>query len=280
MATARELANLALMWDDAVTEISGVVIASHSTEVSGYPAENLLDANRQNVFQSSVTAPTDAYIEFDLLSDVTIKGLAICNHNAETIGADSLTVKTHTSAQGAGATTTWFSVNTSAFGDDDFFCVPANNVTGRYVRVTLDNPDSSGTQIGRVFLARSIYDCGTSLRVGAQKGWRSSVEIMETPGGVEHRFSRGSRRKRLSAVIPNQSGIATIRTQINNLVQHVEVAEKAFIHSWPYGATLGVQSLNSLFGMAVHARFFGDEYMETLQVAQGLEIPFNTIEVL
>ena len=280
MATAQEIANLVLLWNDAVTEIPSVVISAHSTETAGFVAENLLDVNRQNVFSASPGGyPADnVHVEFDLLSATAIKGFALLNHNMGTRGVSTCTIRADNSTP---ATTARASFSVSAVcGDDDFFMAFTATQTYRYWRVEWDSVDAAALYMGRVFLAQDLYDCGTSIRVGAQKGWQSSVEILTTPGGVEHRFARGSRRKMLSATLPNQTGITTIRTQVNNLVEHVEVQEKPFVHSWPYGSSVGVLGSATLYGMAVHARFISPEYLETLMVATGVEIPFNTIEVL
>jgi hypothetical protein len=271
------MANLILLWDDAITEIASVDIESHSTEVTGYVAENLLDRDRQTVFKSSVTDPADALVEFDLKSDVVIKGFALLNHNASTIGADTLSVNYHTQAEGAGASNEWFTTTvSSAVGDDDFFIVPASSITARYVRVFLHNANSSGTYMGRVFLARETYDYAKGLRIGSSKGGISPVDILETRGGKEHRILRGSRRKRLMASIPPNSGIATDRTNLVNLLDHIEGNYKSFVHSWPYGTTMYTGS--NRYGMAVHARWANPEWLYQMLVQGAASLPIDTIE--
>ena len=276
MATAREMSNMIFLWNDAITETASVDIQGHSTEVAGYVAENLLDDDRQTCFMTSATGD-DVYIEVDLQSNHTIVGFALLNHNAGTMGVSNFTIKYGTSSP---ASTTLLEASVSSYlGDDDFFVYPVSGVTARYVRYEFDSVDASpDLYMGRMFLAQSAYNYTYGLRIGAQKGVIGNTDIISTKGGTEHRTLRGSQRKRLSAVIPNNSGMATDRAALISLLEHVKGNYKAFVHSWPYGTTS--YSGNNRYGQAVHARWANPEWLYSMLAAGGADIPIETIEDL
>ena len=160
--TAREMANVIFMWDDAVTEIPAT-IEDHSTEVSGFAAENLLDADRQTCFKTSATGD-NVFVEFDLASAVAVKGFSIHNHNANTKGVSNLIIKRKATTP-ADSQYVAFAASTVT-GDDDFFYKFSATQTYRYWRIEFDSVDSSGLYMGRIGLWREAYQLDNGIHKG------------------------------------------------------------------------------------------------------------------
>jgi hypothetical protein len=276
MSTAREQANWIFMWDDAITEIANVVIEGHSAEVAGYVAENLLDSSRQTCYKTSATG-NDVWVGVDLLTDQVIKSFGLHNHDADSRGAGSFSIKYGTSAEGAGNLHTANTYGVPAtIGDDDFFYAPASPITARYVRYEFDSIDTANLYLGRMFLAREMYDLPNFVQTGATKGFSHSEEILLTKGGIEHRNSRGNLRRRLTAVMPSESS-STPRDNMIALIEHVQLNHKAFVMSSPYGTSV---YSGSLFGAAIHARFNLDDWQYSMLAAGTTQVPLDIIEDL
>jgi hypothetical protein len=280
MATAREMANWIFMWDDALsdgTTIINTAEAGHSTEVAGFTAEALLDADRQTCLQISDSGTV--YVSFDLGSAQTIKAVGILNHNAN-ISTVSLW-NIYRSSNG----TSWTLANGSgvnvstAIGDEDFFWV-INGGTGvsyQYWKCEFTGADA-GLYVGRFYFARELYELPAGAAVGATKGYLKNESIQITRGGIEHRNSCGLKRRVISGTIPAQVASDTIRTNLLALVDYCDVNDKCFIMSSPYGTT--TYTTTSRYGAAIHARLNVEEWRYALQIAGLTDIPLEIVEVL
>lgn len=275
MATAREMSNLLLLWDDAVTEISGVTIEGHSTETSGFVAENLLDTSRQTCFKVNA-AGDDINVGFDLGAAYTIKGIGLLNHNADNRGVSNMIVKYGAATLGASSTLATFDVATK-IGDDDFVFMFNAGVSSRYWWLEFDSVDGAGLYMGRIFLAREAYDYTGAVLSPMPKGYLHVEDILETKGGVEHGISRGSLRKRMMPVIPPVAADAA-RAEIISLIEHVELNHKKFVTSWPYGTTQYAGA--NRYGLGVHARFNLSEWQYQCITNAKSQLPLDMVEVL
>lgn len=261
MATAREMANAVFMWDDAVTEISGVTIAGHSTEHAGYEAENLLKPNRHTVFMTTATGD-NVNVGFNLQSSQAILGLSIHNHNMNTKDVSNFTIRYGNASFGSASVYVGWVVAT-VIGDDDFFYKFQSALNTQYVWLEFDSIDAVDLYVGRVGLWRSAYQLETGLGLGSSKGYSHIEDILPTKSGVEHAISRGSIRRRFNAAVNYAS--TTERTNITNLIEHVGLNHKAFCTSWPFGTTLLTGT--NIYGAAVHAKIPVSDWEYMMHVA-------------
>ena len=271
MPTAREMGNVILLWDDAASD-GTTTIHTHSTETSGYVAESLLDTDRQTCFMTTATGTV--LVSFNLQSPQTIKYISIHNHNMSTKTCTTFDI--YRSADGSAWTlvTSW---PLSDIGNDDFM-VPINGGTGlsyQYWKLEFTGTDA-GFYLGRVFLARSYYELPKGIAVGSEKGYLKNESVILTPGSIEHRMSKGPKRRVLRAMIP--SAETAVRDQIAAMVDSCDVNDKCFVMSWPGGTTLytGVNR----YGAAVHARLNVEAWLYAMKWAGLTDLPLDAVEVL
>ena len=275
MATAREMNNLLLLWDDAVTQIDGVTIEAASAAVSGFAAANLLDTSRQTCLKFSGSGD-DIHVGFDLGAAYTIKGFGLHNHSIATADVSVMDIR-YDAATYAGSTPYGVTFGPAETGDDDFVCMFSAGISSRYWWFGFDSVASAALYIGRIFLARQAYDYTEGILSPGLKGYMHVEDILETKGGIEHRISRGSLRKRMTFMLPPLTSDPA-RAQIVSLIEHVELNHRAFVTSWPYATTeyTGI----SRYGLGVHARFVDAEWTYECLVAGKSRIPLNLVEVL
>ena len=270
MATAREMANLIFLYDDAVLDSGTTIGAGHSTEVAGYVAENLLDADRQTAFKTSDSGTIDFY--YDLQSAKAIKAVSIHNHNAYTLG--TLNFTPYRSANGADWTSiAAYGVSSYVF-DSDFFAVFGATQTYQYFKFEFSSVDAANFFIGRACLWREVYD----IPNGADelvRGYLHDEEVMRTKGGAEHRNSRGPLRKVMEGSL--KFSATAKRDAILALVEQVELNHKTFVTSAPFGTT--GYTAGSRYGMAIHSKFDMDEWAYQMALSSRTHIPLRIVEV-
>ena len=273
--TAREIANFYVMWDDAIVGITGaaIVAAGTSTCDATYPNTNLLDGRRDTV--AKFTGTGTIKIAFDLLTAQNVYGVGIHNHTANTHAAT--TVALRYGSDGVNWTEDRNFTIASTVGDDDVFAVFATSPRNyRYFQVQFSDAVTANLTVGRIYLARAVYDFGATLQVGTRKGYVKRCDVTETKGGVEFRLGRGRLRRRIVGVIPGRESAA--RSQMKSIITACDLNEKPLVTSSPYGTT--VVSGTNYYGAAIHGRFASEEWLPAYGVLSIADLPVDIIEVL
>lgn len=265
------MVNFILGWNDRII-LDSASISDSSTADSGYPAENLLDADRQTCFKTSDTGTV--YVEFDLgASHGTVDGFAILNHNLGTKSSGSLLVKAANTTP-AGMQLTSYATNTYV-ADDDFFGCFASAQNYRYWRFEITSVDAAGLYIGRIYLFGDLFDYADGVRLESQYGYRQIEDIVITKGGDEYRVARGGPRLVLACILPRLNG--TDRSALEQCIEDVKLRHDTVISSMPFGSTSYTGAYR--FGRAVHARFEGEELILQPDVGLRTTVPVVLVEV-
>jgi hypothetical protein len=281
---AREIANWIFAWDDAIEALIGTAsIYSHSTEVAGFAAENLLDADRQTCFKTSATGTVNVTIDLGAAGVGTavqqIYGIGILNHNSYDVSASGSLVY----ASGSDSPTTGFISAIAQYartgtGNDDFFgatSAAAAAAPHRYWKLEMTQA-LANWRIGRLYLARSLYQLPNGVAQGFTRGYRKPGLTHMTPGGIRHHISQGQKLRVLNGAII--SAKPAVRAQIKALIESCEVNDKCFIMSDPFGTT--TFSGDNRYGSGIHACIDSDEWTHSVKVESNSDIPLSILEVL
>jgi len=265
------MANVVLMWDDAITEIAATHIQTHSDETSGFAAENLLDSDRQTCYKASNTGDANVvHVRFDLGAIYSIAGFSIHNHNAGTKGVSNILVKASNDID-EGFTKATYDVSTYV-GDDDFFHYFDSASSRRYWKIDFQSVDSAGLYIGRIGLWQSAYQLSRGIMPGSSKGYSHLEDVLTTKGGINHRISRGGLKRHFTGLVDTSS--AAELAELEALIEHTEVNHKPFCTSWPGGTTSYTGA--NIYGAGVHAVIDAERWEYIMQVA-GRGAPYLPI---